>query len=88
MKQLNNANIVKFIDYLESKDNCYLVMEYCNGGDLECIMKNISLLFYSTFINQKEFKRKRGTFAFLRNFEWLLSLFYLFKLFILVLVKT
>lgn len=36
MSKLKDKNIVKFIDYFESKDNCYLVMEYCNGGDLEC----------------------------------------------------
>ena len=27
MKTLDDANIIKLIDYLESKDNCYLVMK-------------------------------------------------------------
>jgi serine/threonine protein kinase len=25
---------VKFIDILETINNCYLVLEYCEGGDL------------------------------------------------------
>lgn len=31
---LNNPNIVKYLDYIETPDSFYLVMEYCNGGDL------------------------------------------------------
>ena len=37
MKKLSakgNPNIVKLIDYFESKTNCYLIMELCEGGDL------------------------------------------------------
>lgn len=29
-----NSNIVKLLDYIESERNCYIVMEYCEGGDL------------------------------------------------------
>ena len=47
MKKLNNENIVKLIDYVESSTNCYIIMEYCNQGDLESIKvfsKNILAL--------------------------------------------
>jgi serine/threonine protein kinase len=27
----NNENVVKLEKYLESDNNCYLVMEFCNG---------------------------------------------------------
>ena len=35
LSKKDNNNIVKLLDYLESKSNCYLIMEYCEGGDLE-----------------------------------------------------
>jgi len=31
----NNENVVKLIKYLESDNNCYIVMEFCNEGDFE-----------------------------------------------------
>ena len=34
IKKLDHPNIIKYIDCLSSKDNFYLIMEYCNGGDL------------------------------------------------------
>lgn len=38
MKRLDNENIIKLIDYLESSSTCYIIMEYCNQGDLEGII--------------------------------------------------
>lgn len=35
MKQLDHPNIVKFIDVHYSDKHCYIVMEYCEGGNLE-----------------------------------------------------
>ena len=35
MGMLNNENVVKLIDYIESSSSCYVIMEYCEGGDLE-----------------------------------------------------
>lgn len=32
--QCNNENVVKMIKYLESENNCYMVMEYCNRKHL------------------------------------------------------
>ena len=30
LMQCSNPNVVKMMKYLESENNCYLVMEYCN----------------------------------------------------------
>ena len=37
MKTLNknNPNVVKLYEVLNSKNNIYIVSEYCNGGDLK-----------------------------------------------------
>ena len=45
MGMLNNDNIVKLIDYIESSTSCYVVMEYCDGGDLESY-----LFFFFLFV--------------------------------------
>jgi len=34
LKELRHKNIVQLLEYSESAKNIYLVMEYCNGGDL------------------------------------------------------
>ncbi|CAD8156581.1 unnamed protein product [Paramecium octaurelia] len=39
LAQCSNINVVKMNKYLESENNCYLVMEYCNQGDLEQLWK-------------------------------------------------
>ena len=38
MKRLNNENVIKLIDYVESPSTCYMILEYCNQGDLESII--------------------------------------------------
>lgn len=35
LSKIKNKNVVGFVDFFEDKSNCYLVLEYCNGGDLE-----------------------------------------------------
>lgn len=35
IQKLRNDNIVGFHDYFEHLDSCYLVLEFCNEGDLE-----------------------------------------------------
>lgn len=45
MGLIKNENVVKLVDYLESQNTCYIVMEYCNSGDLEAyINKNKRLV--------------------------------------------
>lgn len=34
LNQFNSPHIVKLIDVYESISFCYLIMEYCSGGDL------------------------------------------------------
>ncbi len=34
MQDLKNPHIVKLYDYLETPSDIFLVMEYCNGGDM------------------------------------------------------
>jgi serine/threonine protein kinase len=34
-KQIKNDNVVGFIEYFETDQNCFLVLEYCDEGDLE-----------------------------------------------------
>ena len=44
---MNNENIVKLVDYVESPGSCYVVMEYCDGGDLESnILKQFIIWIY------------------------------------------
>ncbi|CAD8082614.1 unnamed protein product [Paramecium sonneborni] len=35
LKRINNQNVIKFIELFNSKNNLYLVYEFCNGGNLE-----------------------------------------------------
>jgi serine/threonine protein kinase len=35
LKQCKNDNVIKFIDSFKSEKSVFIVMEYCNGGDLE-----------------------------------------------------
>eukprot|EP00163_Fabomonas_tropica_P009380 TRINITY_DN1918_c0_g1_i3.p1 TRINITY_DN1918_c0_g1~~TRINITY_DN1918_c0_g1_i3.p1 ORF type:complete len:654 (-),score=71.25 TRINITY_DN1918_c0_g1_i3:12-1973(-) len=39
MKSLTHDNIVKLYEVLKTKQNIYLVLEYCNGGDLSKLLK-------------------------------------------------
>ena len=39
MKKISNQYIVKLIDVLHSVNNTYIIMEYCNGGDLREYLK-------------------------------------------------
>ena len=39
LKKINHPNIVKLIDLKKTKSHCYIVMEFCNGGDLSGCLK-------------------------------------------------
>ena len=50
LKQLHHPHIVRFENFLASNSNYYLIMEYCNGGDLTgCLQKYKNLYHESTF---------------------------------------
>lgn len=39
MHRLSHAHVLKFHDWYETKNNLWLILEYCTGGDLEKIVK-------------------------------------------------
>jgi serine/threonine protein kinase len=45
MNEIHHKNILHLYDYLESKNNYYLVIDFCNEGDFENYMKNNQLKF-------------------------------------------
>jgi len=47
MNNINHQNIMHLFDFLESGNNYYLIMQYCNNGDLEQYMKNKNKKFFS-----------------------------------------
>jgi len=40
LKLLAHPNIVKLIDVKKKDNNIYMILEYCNQGDLEHFLKN------------------------------------------------
>ena len=38
LRNISSPNVIKLIDIQETQNNWYLIMEYCNGGDLEDIL--------------------------------------------------
>ncbi|CAD8050500.1 unnamed protein product [Paramecium sonneborni] len=44
MKLIEDKNIVKLIDVLQSVNNTYIITEYCNGGDLREYLKKRKLI--------------------------------------------
>ena len=59
LKELNHINIVKYLDYFESGNNIYIVMEYLDGGTLkqyieknkENINENIARIIIKQILN-------------------------------------
>ena len=50
LKQLHHPHIVRFENFLASNSNYYLIMEFCNGGDLTgCLKKYKNLYKEKTF---------------------------------------
>lgn len=47
MNNINHPNIMHLYDFLESGNNYYLIMQFCNNGDLEQYMKNKNKKFFS-----------------------------------------
>ena len=39
ISKIKCANLVKFVDNFETFDECCIVTEYCNGGNLERLVK-------------------------------------------------
>lgn len=39
MHKLNSPHILRFYDWYETKNNVWLLLEYCTGSDLESLLK-------------------------------------------------
>lgn len=39
MHKLKSAHMLKFHDWYETRNNLWLILEYCTGGDLEALIK-------------------------------------------------
>jgi serine/threonine protein kinase len=39
LKKIKNQNVVGFIELMETSSTCYIVLEYCNEGDLESFVQ-------------------------------------------------
>ena len=46
LRTCNNDNIIKLYDIKKTANNIYLIMEYCNEGDLTCIFFLFSRPFF------------------------------------------
>ena len=40
MKQINHPNVVRLHESIYTSNNAYLVMECCNGGSVEALIKD------------------------------------------------
>lgn len=45
MHSINHPNILHLYEFLESSNNYYLVLNFCNQGDFEVYLKNQKLTF-------------------------------------------
>jgi len=44
LKKIQNPNVIKFIELFNSKNNLYLVYEFCEGGNLEEYIQKYGVL--------------------------------------------
>lgn len=51
LRTCNNENIIRLYDIKKTANNIYLIMEYCNEGDLTCI----TCMICSEYIKQRKF---------------------------------
>ena len=49
LQHFNNDNIIKYQDLLKTKNHFYIILEYCNGGDLSTILDNYQLKYGQPF---------------------------------------
>jgi calcium-dependent protein kinase len=43
LKKFHHANIVKFIDLIETQNHIYIITEYCRDGDLKEMLSHKKL---------------------------------------------
>ena len=49
LKKINHPNIVRLIDLKKTKSHCYIIMEFCNGGDLSRFLKKYMATYRCPF---------------------------------------
>ena len=49
MNELKHPNIVKFTDVKKTKRHFYIIMEFCNGGELEKVLEKYQLKYGKSF---------------------------------------
>ena len=50
MNKINHKNIMHLYDYLETENNYYLVIDYCEKGDLESFLRKKKI----RYLDEKE----------------------------------
>lgn len=50
---IDNENVIKLLDHIETKEKHYLVMDYCNNGDLDHYIKQLKIK-NKRFLNEEE----------------------------------
>lgn len=40
--RLSSPNVLKFYDWYETRNNVWLILEFCTGGDLLTLIKQVS----------------------------------------------
>lgn len=66
MKKLNHANIVEYYDVVKTDNEWYIIMEYCNAGTLENVIK------FNEAMNKKkiiDFDREATTYYYLTQLK-------------------
>lgn len=41
---IDNENVIKLLDHIETEEKHFLIMDYCNNGDLDHYVKTIRVL--------------------------------------------
>ena len=49
LRMLNNKNVIHLYDYFEMDNNCYFIMEYCNGQTLAEVLKHYRFKYKRPF---------------------------------------
>ena len=67
MHDINHVNILHCYEFLKSKDSYYLVLNYCNQGDMESYMRNNNIKFFQESEGVLYLKQILNGFAELRK---------------------
>lgn len=52
IQQLDHPNLVKFVDVHYTTNHCYLITEYCEGGNLEKYIKSNDAIEWGSILYQ------------------------------------